>query len=256
MTRRRWIGLLVGVLTLVVPACSDAYTQAEKDATDDGVDPRVVTVFFAERYGDAINRMLDRYESTDAHVRFVRALVTEPDVPDRVRENSSPSVWIGDATALDDAGDAGPVDAAVTVGGEPLVVAMRSPLAEDRPGLAAFAAGGELETILCEASCAALVQTAMESAGVTAAPARTVPSAAEAMTAVLDGDADITVVPNSYGAGLFPRIAQQGFSDDPPLAPIELRRWGRSDVSVEFFDWLAGPALPALAALLELRTIT
>ena len=51
---------------------------------------------------------------------------------------------------------------------------------------------------------------------------------------------DLTLAPRSYVAVRFPRIIATTLPGTPPLIPVELRRWGRTEVSVEFFDWLVG----------------
>lgn len=258
----RFLWLVVAAL-LWTTGCSDAHTPEEKALADDGIDPRIVTVFYAPRFAKAVDAMLTDYEDRNVGVRFVPVPIDESEAAARIRVNPGPSVWIGDPVRLDAGGEGGEPAAVLELGGDPLAVAWRATsLGLDMPDLDEFASG-DLVTATCtlDTSCGRSVTEALAEAGVDAHPDQSY----EDDRALLDAffldettPPDLAVMRRSYATSGFPRLASARFPDQGgDLLPIEARRYGSSPEADAVFDWLGDDPNSARAReLLDLEPLT
>lgn len=239
---RRAVAAVLAVVALVTAtACSDAYTAEEKARTDDGTDARAIIVMYEPRLAEGLGTVLDAYEQEDPSVRLIRVELFENQAAERIRTSTKPIVWFGDETSLRFSGDPGAADVDIAIGGEPLTLTwLNAAYGEGvAPGLEEFGAS-EHRTALCDPTipCGESAIEVLTAAGITPDPGQTFIDQPTLAVEMADGEVDLAMMGLTHARDKFPAFSNR-ILDDAPVLPFALHRYGRSDASVAFVDWIA-----------------
>ncbi len=152
---RRLTLVIVTVALLLATACSDAHTQAQRDLSDTGVDPNVVTLLNSPDLNPVLTALgrafltvrpdtslvfLNQVKATSGKLNQIRSRQTNTQI---IQGGATPSVWIDLADVLKPfAKDPRAQGAILPFATEPMVLAVKAGNPAHVTGLADFAAGG------------------------------------------------------------------------------------------------------------------
>ncbi len=234
--RRVRLAALGAALVLLVSACSDAHTEEEKAWTDDGIDPRVVTVYYSPRLTKLAGSLIDRFQIKEHSTRFLLVRVEDNIAIERLGDAAGTALWLGPNAVL----ATGPaIDEVAPVGNDLLSLAWLSEDGGSPPPMRAFGSGG-IETSLCdpELSCGLVGRTMIEAAGVTPDP-DIVDNEAWAAGSLFLREVRATIVHRTYAVQFFPRVDSVVVAEEfrDPI-PYSFARYGDADGAVMFMGWL------------------
>ena len=221
---------------MATSACTDAHTAEEKAWTDDGVDPRIVTVFHPRRLGEMAHALVDKYVQAEHSTRFVFVAAEDEDASERIAASPTPSVWFAPAPVV---ADAAAPDEVTPIGIDVLGVAS---LAEDgmaAPPLSAFG-DDDVRSGLCRESlpCGQGGRAVVEAGGVTPAPDLEGTESVVAR-ALFDRDIRVAVIHRTFATQYYPRvISAPALPVDADLVEYQAARHGDSERAILFMGWL------------------
>jgi hypothetical protein len=151
---RRLAVVLVAV-ALLAAACSDAHSQAQRDWSDTGYDPNVLTLLNSPDLNPVLTALGQAFDlvRSDTSVVFLNEITAPSGKLNRIKSKltntqiikagASPSLWIDDAELLKPfVNDPRAQGAIVPFAVEPMVLAVKAGNPSHVTGLDAFAAGG------------------------------------------------------------------------------------------------------------------
>lgn len=240
---RRTRGLVVAVvavLAVVAPGCSDAHTPEEKAWVDDGIDPRVVTLFAPSRFQVWVDEVAERYGELDPRARVVVATAEEFEALQRVAANPGPSIWLGDPGHLVDEDEPERPRSTTLVGGDPLSLAWTESAGEVEGGLEVFGRDDRPTGLMDpDAEGGAATYEVLAEHGIDPRPTETYTDAYLLVDALRMKEVTAGLVPRSYAASRFPAVTSVPLEgDDARPRPVELRQYGRSEIATALMGWL------------------
>jgi hypothetical protein len=262
--RRRYrarlvLSVLAALAVIVTAACSDAPTEREIKAADDGVDPSIIPIFTSEALLSTVQALGTVFLIDHPGVTFQYTAMDADTVASRVGDGVRPSLWIDRADVIASlAGGPDAKGAPAPVGDDPMEFVVYKDFKGTRPTLEAFGAGTfPARAGLCEttAPCGSAGDEILEQAGIEPDPDVLVPTGRELVNAFAQGKVDTALLYRSDAARLWTAFKLLPLPD-PTIGALtyESLRLRDDAVGEAFQSWIAtSPDAAAILIKLGLR---